>query len=382
MLASLIVALLLIELILRQFVQVSDIPLAEFEPGIGMHAAPNQSGVWIKGLNGEISGQYRFNAAGWNSIHEYTSTKPDSTLRIAVIGDSYVEALHVDVDRAFPALLETALQNSPACNIHASIEVYSFGYSGSPLSQHLNLMRYVAERYEPDMYIVTIIDNDFDESLNSWSRTRSGRFLVNGPEVFMTFRLNDTGQFEEVKPRSYEPSKIRRIALSFALGRYLYGNLRIQESIPQAIGTLRNLRPSSPTGTMESVGPSSDQPLGSVADTLMAQLIEHILGEMQTVAERTDSSLLLVMDADRYAIYEGRQPEPQHIEYQHWVSQSAAARGIDFIDMTEGFTTSYAQHGEWFNATIDRHWNEHGHAVVSEMLSPWALRNGCPARAE
>ena len=73
---------------------------------------------------------------------------------IAVIGDSYVEALQVKNKDAFHAILDKGL---------SSHDVYPIGISGS-LSQYIAFSRYAAEQFSPKLFVFLIIENDFDES--------------------------------------------------------------------------------------------------------------------------------------------------------------------------------------------------------------------------
>jgi hypothetical protein len=100
------------------------------------------------------------NAQGWNSTRpDYRQARSEGVTRIAVVGDSYVHGAFVDVDKGFPHLLEAGLRGAGA-----NVEVYRFGMDGAPLSQYLNMMRREVLDYSPDIVVVPLIHNDFDES--------------------------------------------------------------------------------------------------------------------------------------------------------------------------------------------------------------------------
>ena len=106
---------------------------------------------------GRNAARWKINNHGWNSDIDYDYVSKDTNLhRIAVIGDSYVEALNVNPDENFIAYLRS-LSNSD--------EVYSFGIGGSPFSQYLHFARYADMMYDPDLFIILLTKNDFDESL-------------------------------------------------------------------------------------------------------------------------------------------------------------------------------------------------------------------------
>lgn len=70
----------------------------------------------------------RINSGGLRD-REHSKIKPADTLRIAVLGDSYAEALQVPVENAFWAVMERRLRE---CQTFAGrkVEVINFGVSG------------------------------------------------------------------------------------------------------------------------------------------------------------------------------------------------------------------------------------------------------------
>src|SRR3984893_15699692 len=67
-----------------------------------------------------VEGQYQREGGSYVRINsdglrdrEHTRTKPDDTVRIAVLGDSFAEAMHVPMEQTFWFLLERKLQE---CN--------------------------------------------------------------------------------------------------------------------------------------------------------------------------------------------------------------------------------------------------------------------------
>jgi len=81
---------------------------------------------------------------------EPTVEKPPGTVRIAVLGDSFTEALQVAAEETFWAVLERALQSCPAYAGRA-VEVINFGVGGYGTAQELLTWREQASRYAPDL---------------------------------------------------------------------------------------------------------------------------------------------------------------------------------------------------------------------------------------
>lgn len=352
---SFIVILVLVEVILRLFLPVADIPKAYYDDQVGSHLAPNQSGTWYVGALGEVNGDYHINAAGWNSPHEYITEKPEGTLRVAVIGDSFIEALSVDIDdEALMAILEQKLQGSPACSEYDQIEVYAFAYSGAALSQYLNMMRYASETYNPDVYIISIIHNDFEESFYNFSDHHH----------FLQYKTDDEGNFVETPPEAWTPSKIRRFSRNFALVRYIWINLRGQY-VPGVQGIFRG-------------GNEEEEEELLIDDDTMQDFVTFILGEYQQIAEEDGADLFLVMDADREAIYNNHEPDPDLYKYNMMVDNSTQELGIDLVDLTTLFTEDYAQNHQHFDFHSDYHWNIYAHEMVANVVYDWMVDgHGC-----
>ena len=114
------------------------------DPYCGVRHVPNYRGwhtregrVWIE-----------INSHGFRD-RERTVDKPAGTFRIAVIGDSYAEALQVDLDKTFWSVLERKLaERWPA--IGQRVEVLNFGVSGYGTAQELEMLRHYVWDYQPD----------------------------------------------------------------------------------------------------------------------------------------------------------------------------------------------------------------------------------------
>lgn len=91
---------------------------------------PGAEGVFRDGGRGEIAGHFSINRQGYNSLIDY-SIPDDSAIYIALIGDSYIEGLQVDVEKSIGRQLE-AMFDSP-------VVVHEFGRSGGNVHDYLIL---------------------------------------------------------------------------------------------------------------------------------------------------------------------------------------------------------------------------------------------------
>lgn len=349
-LPSLCACALLVEIGLRLLVPVSD-PLPR---GVYDHDAevlisqPGDQGTYVK--QPEINADYSINNAGWNSPHDYTLEKQPGVVRVAVIGDSYVESMEVDIDKSFLILLEEALSQA----INRPVEVYNFGKSGAPLSEYLQIMRYAVSTYQPDITIITIVDNDFEES-----------FVEYGLPYFLSFELEDDGTIVEIPPIPYEPSKqvtVFRVLARSALVRYLAYNL-------DYLTRIKLMRMNQPVELQaEDTGERRAQ---------LSALVQYAFAQYASVAASHGSRLLVVLDAPREDIYRGRSLEESDIFIYHDITRSVAdEQDIAFLDLTDAFSRDYEMNRQSFNFENDYHWNEYGHRLVAASLLDQILALG------
>lgn len=88
----------------------------------------------------------RINSRGLRDVeHEYD--KPPGTFRIVVLGDSYMEAYHVDLEQSLPRLLERELTGR-------NVEVINLGTGGYGTAQELLYLEEEGLRYEPDLILL------------------------------------------------------------------------------------------------------------------------------------------------------------------------------------------------------------------------------------
>jgi hypothetical protein len=101
------IAALLLELTVRLFVPVSDF-FWETDPVLGVKFVANKRGRSVR--QGIFDVPVETNSHGFRD-KEHAYAKPAGTQRIVILGDSYVEALQVPVERSVAVLLEEQLRS-------------------------------------------------------------------------------------------------------------------------------------------------------------------------------------------------------------------------------------------------------------------------------
>ncbi len=120
----------------------------------------NQVGGALRpGANGWFTSEGK----AWISINshgqrdrERSYAKPAGTFRIAVLGDSFVEALQVPLEKTFCSVIERRLDRSNAVG-GKPVEVLNFGNSGYGTAQELMILRSRVWKYDPDLVLLAFL---------------------------------------------------------------------------------------------------------------------------------------------------------------------------------------------------------------------------------
>ncbi|NES90792.1 MAG: SGNH/GDSL hydrolase family protein, partial [Okeania sp. SIO2B9] len=100
------------------------------DPNRGWAGNPNATAFW----QGEgIPSELKMNSGGFRD-YERSKTQPENGLRIALLGDSFTEALHVKLEDTYGAIIEQRLQQCPVLK-DRKVEVMNFGVQGYGTAQ-------------------------------------------------------------------------------------------------------------------------------------------------------------------------------------------------------------------------------------------------------
>lgn len=122
----------------------------KIDPLLGFNHFSNKDITWRR----EGFSRLRFNAHGMQD-REYTEEKPAETIRIAVIGDSYVEALQVAREENFCSKLESQITDwLRQYSREEKVEVMNFGIQAHNLSQTYLHMKNSVLPFSPNLVIL------------------------------------------------------------------------------------------------------------------------------------------------------------------------------------------------------------------------------------
>jgi len=347
----------------------------------------------VEGLYQREGGSYvRINSDGLRD-REHAKAKPAGTVRIAVLGDSFSEAMHVPMDQTFWSLLERRLQE---CNAFPGkqIEVINFAVSGYGTAQELLTLREKVWDYSPDLIVLAFTTlNDIYDNTRALSRTEDVPYFVyrNGELVYDDSFRNSNTYLQRA-------SKLNR------LGRWVHNGLRVVQLVhylqfvaKMKLTDWRNKRkmaaqaPPSPAAGPASTVPNAED-IGIENMIYIAprdenwkeawRVTEGLIKQMRDEVAQKKARFLLVTLSNAIQVY----PDPvvrerflQHIGadnifYANLRLKSLAEREqIEFIDLAQPMQVYADQnkvllHG--FGSDLGNgHWNASGHQVAAQVMA-------------
>jgi hypothetical protein len=157
-----LVVLLVAEIISRMLPWAPTPPTTIYDAKTGFRERSGMSGTFTV----EHAGHFTFNSYGFRDV-EWSPAK-QKKFRVAVLGDSFVEALQVDLDQTFPKLIEKQLHDT---------EVMNFGISGQGQVEELLTYRQYVRPFKPDLVILAFFPGN--DPIDNWRRREpSLRFPV------------------------------------------------------------------------------------------------------------------------------------------------------------------------------------------------------------
>lgn len=341
-------------IVFRVFLIASDNATPDFVNGV-VRFKPAQDGVYR--VKNEIKAEFRINSSGWNSGHkEYTTTKSSNKYRIAIIGDSYISAFQVAYNKSIAEQLESKLGDR-------QFQVYRFGIDGAPMSQYLHMLRNEALLYNPDLIIINLVHNDFDESYDF----KPGVYTSS----FMKLKINGDTVSEEIDPIPYEVPWYNWIRES-ATWRYLAYRQQIRFNV------LRNII----YGKKE-----DNSKFQANIDVSMVEekainnqiITDYVFQNIKKICDSKSVDILILIDGDRGSIYKDIQTNQLYdkgvLRINRMAASVAAKYNIDFLDLHNVFKENYLKKQKTFDFVNDGHWNSYAHELVADTLVNYIKTN-------
>ena len=278
----------------------------------------------------EFSIPVRFNHFGMRDRPRALQKAP-GTLRVALLGDSFAEALQVPDDSTLARLLEKDLG---ACLQAPAVEVLNFGVSGfGPVASAAHYHG-LASRFAPDLVVYLFVANDVMDLV-----TAADARLYRVEDGQMVLQRVELGRMRALRQRAVDWIKVRSHAYRFLKWRWIVWHDRGLVAVARA-------RADS-AATSELLLAEEDWQRAGQALTLLQSLVEDAGAE------------LLVVAASTYGP-----------EMDRRLAALCASRDIALHDLMPALR---ADPGPVY-FRIDGHWRARGHRVANHALSPAVCR--------
>lgn len=326
---------------------------------------------------------------------EHSKIKPADTVRIALLGDSFAEAMHVPMEQTFWSLLERKLEE---CNVFPGkrVEVINFGVSGYGTAQELMTLRQKVWDYSPDIVMLAFTTfNDIYDNSRALSKTEEVPYFVysNGELVY-------DASFRDSRAYRQRDSSLNRF------GRWFHDHLRIVQLVHYIQFTAklrltdwRNRRrlaaaPSS-AQTMPAGNPKPPPTADSIGIDNMIYLepqdenwkeawrvTEGLILKMRDEVNQKGAKFLLVPLSNAIQVYPDQVVRQKFMNYvgvstmfypNLRLKALAARENIDLLDLAEPMQ-AYADQNKVFlhgfrSDPGNGHWNATGHRVAAELIA-------------
>ncbi len=306
---------------------------------------------------------------------QHTKAKPPGVIRIAVLGDSYAEALQVDLHETFWSVMERELSTCAALD-GRKIEVLNFGIAGYGTTQELQMLRHYVWEYEPDIVLVAFLAaNDVrnnSRQLETEDLRRPFYDLVDGQlKLDLSFREQMQRQSNWLKLKIALVRHVRLCSLAY----------RLKENWKQ--------------GRSQSVPDASDAPaeLGldnfalvppkdatwanawAITEAVFAELSRDVTSHgARLIAVAINTSIQIDADSDAARALRRQFDVDDLDEADRKLTEIGSTHGFSVVLLTPRMRTQFQREGNHFHGFRNTgpgqgHWNAAGHRVAAELLA-------------
>lgn len=356
-----LMAVCTIELILRTtHIFNANISCGEPDAFLSWRPAPNCNYWYNKENDHPIT--WKYNSHGWRD-EERAIKKLPNTYRVAILGDSYVEAMQVELSRTFSALAENQLNEGKGIEV----EILNFGRSGFTQTEELFILKNDVEKFSPDMVVLFFLPKN---DIQDVSRETS-------PDLMRPFYIvSDSGElildtsFTEM-PRYKIRCLINKVKRNSALISLITGRYDAFKMISgrgNIYGDKEREKQSSRLDGFLSLCTNDPDPKYLRSYALNKLLIKEIA---EYCGERNIHFMLVTIDNVAYIPdieekYKSINPSFNGNFFEDDLKSYSQLLNIDYLGLQRIFRQFYEN--EMISLHWD-HWNYRGHEVVADALT-------------
>ena len=326
------------------------------DPILKWRFTPNHSYWFFQENDHPITG--KFNSFGWRD-HEWALAKAPNTFRIAVLGDSFVEAFQVESDRTFTEIIEQEINK----NSNTKIELMNFGRSGFTQTEELIVLKNEVIQFDPDMVILFFLpDNDIQDVSRETAYGSRPFYLVDkSGGLILDTSFSGTKEYKirsiinHVKQRS---AFVSLLAERYNTMKQQLNKKKFQDNdkVQKGINGFLSLCTSNPDQKYVRSYQLNKRLIKEIAEYTEGKGIQFMLATISTAAYKPE------IEQEYISI----DPSYNANFFEDDLKDLADTLNIDYIGLQRPFRQSYEKTGE---SLYWGHWNYKGHEVVADILS-------------
>ncbi len=373
--AGVAIALAIVEGIARGLPPPRYFALWQWDATLGHAPMPSQEmsiDWWV--ADGYPVTTYRTNGWGFRD-REFVETKATDASRIMVIGDSFVEAVELDVSERFTELLEDQLNR-----LGRAVEVWNMGVGDYGTAQEYLLLKRYVQRVRPDLVVLMMFP--LNDLINNGRRFAGDNESL-ADHVRPYFVVDRHGRLQRADRHPIR-AFLRRHSLLFAhleCAAFAAQRRRLEQAGASQVELTRRRHVEQKEFPLLEYHSLTDEPLSG--RWLEAwQVTDTLLADMQRMTGEVGAELLVVLlpcreEYDILALHDLAIRMRQVTGQRHrWRADRLSrrlvgllgARGIRCVSLQRPFRRAFRQHG--YGIERGGHFSSLGHNVIADELAP------------
>jgi hypothetical protein len=348
-----------------------------------------QSGARYRNYLPEAAIEVAYNSEGWRDM-EHSKEKPEGTMRILVLGDSFMEAYSVDLKDSFHTQAEKIMRND---GIHA--EFVNMGTGGYGTLQEYLVYQEAGRRYAADIVLLGFyVSNDVTnnsmelESLlvSDKSEIHSRPFLdPDEPSEWKIVEVDFNGaqrRFDESQTSNYPLGRTltRRSVILWILSeevtRVVNQILSFFENSEQTVAEDEEVDRAQMDFALSGVHYCDEPPEFTRAWDITKRIFVRLKHDVEsnggrlivfTVPSIDESSAVNEKERGNTSSHAGSVCLGAAPGYKR-LHRMLGELGVDLIDLLPDFRKAAQEDNIELFRTSDKHWNPAGHALAAERV--------------
>ncbi len=326
----------------------------------------------------EGGSEVRINSGGFRGP-DVAVSKPPGVFRIAVLGDSFTEAMHVPYEQSFSAVIERELLRCEGI-AGRKVEVLDFGVSGYGTGQELLALRAQASRYSPDIVVLAFFaGNDVSDNAAALD---SGSW-INGELCRPHFEMREgsiaeTGTFRDSLPANAWCRTLFTLNQAAILD-YLEGPV---SAISGAFDALHS-KDAAVAGHEPGIDDEIYGPPATPAWSGAWQVAEQLIAEMNREVKASGARLLVVTLSTPIQVYPDSTYREAYLKAvggtdlfypDHRIAALGERDGIAVLNLAPRLQAYADEHHAFLHGFANTkmgtgHWNALGHRIAGESIA-------------